>query len=51
MYFQVVDNHVINYIPAENIKSVNKNKIRTEKSQKLGALLVGAESADPQKVC
>ncbi|KAI5736896.1 hypothetical protein M8J76_008236 [Diaphorina citri] len=43
---QVVDNHVIKYIPPEEFKP-NRKPYRGEPKRKLGCLLVGAESGDP----
>ncbi|CAH1397303.1 unnamed protein product [Nezara viridula] len=43
---QVVDNHVVSFIPSENINSERKNR---KAKNPLGALLIGAESCDPQK--
>ena len=49
--FKVVDNHVIRYIPPEEFHPP-RTSIRNPKSKRrLGCLLVGAESADPQTVC
>lgn len=45
---QVVDNHVVKYIPPEDNNSKYKTKSTPIKT-KLGALLIGAESGDPQK--
>lgn len=47
---QIVDNHVIKYIPPEqNIKMVKPLKPHIPRY--FGGLIVGAESADPQMVC
>lgn len=47
--FQVIDNHVIKYTPAEeHFTRIHKQPII---KNKLGCLLVGAESIDPQYVC
>ncbi|XP_014271368.1 large ribosomal subunit protein uL3m [Halyomorpha halys] len=46
---QVVDNHVVSFIPPENNNSGRRRRRQTEKPSTLGALLVGAESSDPQK--
>lgn len=43
---QVVDNHVVSFIPPEKVNPLRRNKAV---KQPLGALLVGAESCDPQK--
>jgi len=49
--FKVVDNHVIRYTPPEEFHPP-RTSIRNPKSKRrLGCLLVGAESADPQTVC
>ena len=46
---QVVDNHVVKYIPPEKYEPViGKKKIQVKNV--LGSLIVGAESADPQYV-
>ena len=47
--FQVVDNHVIKYIPPESYYPViGKKRIQVKKP--LACIVVGAESADPQFV-
>ncbi|XP_054283041.1 39S ribosomal protein L3, mitochondrial [Macrosteles quadrilineatus] len=43
---QIVDNHVVKYIPPEEVK--DKREIRYRESSRYGLLMVGAESADPQ---
>jgi hypothetical protein len=49
--FQVIDNHVIRYIPPEEFHPP-RTSVRNPKSKRhLGCLLIGAESADPQTVC
>lgn len=52
-YLQVVDNHVIKYIPPEEYKPVlhrRKYKAQPITQQKWGCLVVGSESTDPQRV-
>ncbi|KAJ8867741.1 hypothetical protein PR048_031544 [Dryococelus australis] len=45
---QVVDNHVIRYIPPEEYEPPRKPTKRIKYENRLGCLLVGAESEDPQ---
>ncbi|XP_066991756.1 large ribosomal subunit protein uL3m [Anabrus simplex] len=45
---QVVDNHVIRYIPPEDFVPPRQPLRRIQKANKYGCLLVGAECADPQ---
>ncbi|XP_049814577.1 39S ribosomal protein L3, mitochondrial [Schistocerca nitens] len=45
---QVVDNHVIRYIPPEEFDPPRKRAVRQKYPNRYGCLLVGAESADPQ---
>jgi large subunit ribosomal protein L3 len=47
---QVVDNHVIKYIPPEEYHPPRKPPRRLKNEGRYGCLLVGAESADPQIV-
>ncbi|XP_042859738.1 39S ribosomal protein L3, mitochondrial-like [Penaeus japonicus] len=44
---QASDNHVINYIPPEDLA---EKSFRPLKSSKLGALVVGTQSADPREI-
>ncbi|XKL67562.1 hypothetical protein PGB90_003053 [Kerria lacca] len=46
---QIVDNHVIKYIPPEEFDPIRKPYNNIGSKKKLGCLLVGAESTDPQK--
>lgn len=48
-YFQIVDNHVISYIPPKDF-IVNKKRLgrRFYKEGKLGCLVVGSVNCDPQ---
>jgi large subunit ribosomal protein L3 len=48
--FQVVDNHVIRYIPPEEFHPPRTSVKNPKSKKRLGCLLVGAESADPQTV-
>ncbi|KDR10699.1 39S ribosomal protein L3, mitochondrial [Zootermopsis nevadensis] len=45
---QVVDNHVIRYIPPEEFNPPRTSVRNPKSKRRLGCLLVGAESADPQ---
>ncbi|GFG41093.1 hypothetical protein Cfor_00554 [Coptotermes formosanus] len=45
---QVLDNHVIRYIPPEEFHPPRTSVRNPKSKQQLGCLLVGAESADPQ---
>lgn len=47
--FQVVDNHVIKYIPPEEFKPM-KTKLKWIEKRRLGCLLVGSETVDPSTV-
>ena len=49
--FKVVDNHVIRYIPPEEFHPPRTSVRNPKSKRRLGCLLVGAESADPQNVC
>jgi large subunit ribosomal protein L3 len=49
--FKVVDNHVIRYIPPEEFDPPRTSVTNPKSKRRLGCLLVGAESADPQTVC
>lgn len=51
--FQIVDNHVIKYNPPEHVLPLRRREKVVPKRLigKYGALVVGAESADPQEVC
>lgn len=44
---QATDNHVINYIPPEDLAEKSFHPL---KSSKLGALIVGTQSVDPREV-
>ncbi|XP_050440255.1 39S ribosomal protein L3, mitochondrial [Adelges cooleyi] len=46
--FQVIDNHVVKYIPPGEFDPPRKPYSCPNYKKKLGCLLVGAESADPQ---
>ncbi|KAK7868290.1 hypothetical protein R5R35_013882 [Gryllus longicercus] len=46
---QVIDNHVIQYTPPGEFQQARKLEKALWKPNKLGCLLVGAESTDPQK--
>ncbi|XP_021206830.2 39S ribosomal protein L3, mitochondrial [Bombyx mandarina] len=47
---QVVDNHVIKYIPPEEYKPMIKSNVKWVEKQKYGCILVGAENIDPSVV-
>lgn len=50
-YFQVVDNHVIKYIPPQEFNPMKTSGGSTWKeNKKLGCLLVGSETIDPSTV-
>jgi hypothetical protein len=49
--FQVVDNHVIRYIAPEEFHPPRTSVKNPKFKKRLGCLLVGAESTDPQTVC
>ncbi|XP_053605779.1 large ribosomal subunit protein uL3m [Plodia interpunctella] len=44
---QVVDNHVIKYIPPEEFKPQILNKVNWREKQRMGCVLVGSETVDP----
>ncbi|XP_075992523.1 mitochondrial ribosomal protein L3 [Anticarsia gemmatalis] len=47
---QVVDNHVIKYIPPEEFNPMKTTKVVWKEKKTLGCLLVGAETIDPSTV-
>ncbi|XP_028175686.1 39S ribosomal protein L3, mitochondrial [Ostrinia furnacalis] len=47
---QVVDNHVIKYIPPEEFNPMKTNKVIWREKRRLGCLLVGSETIDPSTV-
>ncbi|XP_045785966.1 39S ribosomal protein L3, mitochondrial [Maniola jurtina] len=47
---QVVDNHVIKYIPPEEFKPMKTTKPNWRVKRKLGCLLIGSETVDPSTV-
>lgn len=47
---QVVDNHVIKYIPPEEFTPMITSKPSWKEKRKLGCLLVGSETVDPSTV-
>ncbi|XP_072936889.1 large ribosomal subunit protein uL3m [Epargyreus clarus] len=47
---QVVDNHVIKYIPPEEYKPMKVKSVRWQEKQRSGCLLVGSETIDPSTV-
>lgn len=47
---QVVDNHVIKYIPPEEFKPMKTSKVVWKEKRRLGCLLVGSETIDPSTV-
>ncbi|CAH0726103.1 unnamed protein product, partial [Brenthis ino] len=47
---QVVDNHVIKYIPPEEFKPMKTTKHSWREKPRLGCLLVGSETVDPSTV-
>lgn len=48
--FQVVDNHVVKYIPPEEFKPMKTCKVNWREKRRLGCLLVGSETIDPSTV-
>lgn len=49
-FIQVADNHVLKYTPPDEYESRIKAYSCIGHKKKLGCLLVGADSTDPQKV-
>ncbi|KAI5632584.1 ribosomal protein l3 domain-containing protein [Phthorimaea operculella] len=47
---QVVDNHVIKYIPPEEFNPMKTTKLNWREKRTLGCLLVGSETIDPSTV-
>ncbi|XP_023951491.2 39S ribosomal protein L3, mitochondrial [Bicyclus anynana] len=47
---QVVDNHVIKYIPPEEFTPMKTTKLNWREKRRLGCLLVGSETIDPSIV-
>ncbi|XP_026322613.1 39S ribosomal protein L3, mitochondrial isoform X2 [Hyposmocoma kahamanoa] len=47
---QVVDNHVIKYIPPEEFKPMKTTEVMWKEKRRLGCLLVGSETVDPSIV-
>ncbi|KAG6460895.1 39S ribosomal protein L3, mitochondrial [Manduca sexta] len=47
---QVIDNHVIKYIPPENFKPMIHKVKQPQEHRRLGCMLVGAENIDPSTV-
>lgn len=47
---QVVDNHIIKYIPPEEFKPMKTSKVSWKEKRRLGCLLVGSETVDPSTV-
>lgn len=50
LIFQVVDNHVIKYIPPEEFKPMKTTELKWKEKRRLGCLLVGSETVDPTTV-
>lgn len=50
IFLQVVDNHVIKYIPPEKYAPMRTKKNTYREAQRVGCLLVGAETIDPSTV-
>jgi hypothetical protein len=47
---QVLDNHVIRYIPPEEYVKTSRGAIHFKNKTPLGCLVVGAEATNPEKV-
>lgn len=47
---QVVDNHVIKYIPPEEFNPMKTSSVQWKEKRKLGCMLVGSETIDPSTV-
>ncbi|KPI94702.1 PREDICTED: 39S ribosomal protein L3, mitochondrial [Papilio xuthus] len=47
---QVVDNHVIKYVPPEQFNPMKTTKVQWKEKKTLGCLLVGSETVDPSTV-
>jgi hypothetical protein len=47
---QVLDNHVVRYVPPEDYARSVMGQKRLKHKRPLGCLVVGAEATDPQKV-